>query len=208
MKIHLYLDRPSCYNPLVGLWSTHHPTTIQYSLTTTTHRSASYLDQSNVPVILEQTPRKPESIWFRRRYLIKFGSDKFSFRKSHEVTRLLCPSVPWFSHCNRCHTIKIVAETHSNLGIFKSLSSNGNIASIKKRELWKTSSMNITDNNCWKYVTVLRSNIFRGSYSVANVMILTNDNRACRSTRESKPIIAMAKAIVKRGRLFSPANWA
>lgn len=132
MNPHLYLQHPSCYNPLVGLWATHHPTTIQQSLTTATHRSASYLDQSNVLVILEQTPRKLERIWFRRLYLPEFGSYKFPFRKSHEVTKLLFPSVPWCSHCNRRHTIQIATETHSNLGIFKSLSYNCNMASIKK----------------------------------------------------------------------------
>ena len=89
----------------------------QYHLTTTTYSNASFLDQNNVLVMVEKKPRKPESIWFRRRYLLQFGSDKFPFRKTYEVTELLCPSFPWFSHCNRRHTIKIANETHSYLVI-------------------------------------------------------------------------------------------
>ena len=87
---------------------------------------------------------------------------------------------------------------------FKSLSSNGNMASIRKCELWKISSMNIRDKNRWKYITVFRSNILRGSNTIATVKILVNDNRWCRSKREIKSNIAMTKAKFKRRRLSAP----
>jgi len=42
----------------------------QYSLTTTTYSNASFLDQNSVLVMVENTTRRPERIWFRRRYLL------------------------------------------------------------------------------------------------------------------------------------------
>jgi hypothetical protein len=68
--------------------------------------------------------------------------------------------------------------------------------------------MNIRDKNHLKNITVLRSNIFRGSNTMANVMVLVTDDRRCRSTLEIKSIITTTKATFKRRRLSSPTNWA